>query len=379
MEDQANSSYFEFELIKNLNKENKKRNFVISPIGLELILSLCLNGAEGSTQEQMIKILKYKNIEEVNKAAKDIISELGKIEAVKIANAILTKINAKEKFVKIGKEVFEANVEELKNYNNVNKWAADRTNDKIKKLIDFLSPDVMMVLLNAIYFEAFWKIKFDIHQTYYREFCNIDDSKVYINLMFLRGELLNYFENDNFQAVKLDYDIKENPISAIFILPKNKEFLEQSINFLIDNLNDDIFYNIVEKLNEENSKIKVNFYIPKFELDYQINLDAILKNFGMVKAFNKEAEFKGIHDKYNLFINQVLQTNYINVNEDGTQAASVSELEIMLESYVTKDEEAKDFIANKPFFFILRNEKCPKGHDIIFFTKVCKFDKNQYD
>ena len=63
------------------------------------------------------------------------------------------------------------------------------------------------------------------------------------------------------------------------------------------------------------------------------------------------------------------------MNEEGTQAASILELEIMLECYVSKDENAKDFYANRPFIFILRNESCPKGHDIIFFTKVCKFNK----
>ena len=97
------------------------------------------------------------------------------------------------------------------------------------------------------------------------------------------------------------------------------------------------------------------------------------------KAFTKDAEFKGITDKYELFINQILQKNYININEEGTQACTATELEIMLEGYLTKDETAKDFMANRPFIFIIRNEKCPKGHDIIFFTKVCKFDKNIYD
>ena len=372
-------SYFEFELIKNMNQDNKENNFIISPIGIEIILALCSNGAEGLTQQEIIQLLKYKDINEVNAQVKNIIKELEKTDVLKIANGLLTKIKAKEKFIKKGKEDYEANISELKNYNNINKWVENKTNNKISKIIDYLSPDVMMVLLNAIYFEAFWKIKFDINQTYNKEFFNIDKSKVYINLMFLRGELLNYYENDEIKAVKLDYDIKDNPINAIFILPKNGDLdiLEQNINDTIENMNHDIFYNIVEKLKDDNSKTKVNFYIPKFELEYEVNLEKILKELGMIKAFTKEAEFGGICDKLKLFVNQVLQKNYINVNEDGTQAISVNELEIVLESYITKDENAKDFEANRPFFFILRSEKCPKGHDIIFFTKVCKFKKEE--
>ena len=373
--------YFQFELFQRLNEENKTNNFVISPIGIELILSLCLNGAEGITQQEMINLLKYKNIEEVNTNANNIIKELEKIEELKIANGILTKIKAKDKYIKTGKNIYKANISELKDYNVVNKWVMNKTNNKIKKIIDYLSPDVVMVLLNAIYFEAFWKIKFDIHQTYFREFFNIDETKVYVNLMFLRGQLLNYYENNDIKAVKLDYDIKNNSINAIVILPKDEDFIEQGINNIIDNMDNDIYYDLVEKLKDENNKTKLNFYMPKFEIDYDINCEKILKDLGMVKAFTKEAEFKGICNQQDLklFVNQVLQKNYINVNEDGTQAASVTELEVMLESYVTKDETAKDFIANRPFIFILRDESCPKGHDIIFFTKVCQFNKKTYD
>ena len=369
--------YFEFELIHKLNENNKKSNFVISPIGLEIIISLCLNGAEGLTQKEMINLLKFKTLEEVNNNAENIIEELEKSEELKIANAILTKIRAKEPFENTGKKNYRAKIALLKDYNTVNKWAMNKTNNKINKILDFLSPDVMMVLLNAIYFEAFWKIKFDIHQTYIREFFNIDETKVYVNLMFLRGQLLNYYENDNIKAVKLDYNIKDNKISAIVILPINEDFIEENINDLIDNMDNNIFYDIIENLNDEKSKTKVNFYMPKFEIEHEINFEKILKDLGMEKAFTKEAEFKGIADKKDLklFINQILQKNYINVNEEGTQAASILELEIMLECYVSKDENAKDFYANRPFIFILRNESCPKGHDIIFFTKVCKFNK----
>ena len=185
-------SYFQLDLIKKINVENKLNNFVISPMGIELILSLCLNGANGETQQEIIKLLKHKTIEEVNLNSKNIISEINKNEEIKIANGILTKIKAKDKFIKTVKEDYESNIVELKDYNNVNKWVENKTNKKINKIIDELSPDVMMVLLNAIYFEAFWKIKFDIHQTYFRDFFNIDGTKEYIKLMFLRGELLNY-------------------------------------------------------------------------------------------------------------------------------------------------------------------------------------------
>ena len=372
-------SYFEFDFIKKLNMKNKTKNLLVSPLGIEIIISLCSNGAEGLTQEEMIKLFKYQTLDEVNSNANKIVNELDKDNVVKIANGILTKIHPNDKFIIKGRNEYKSNIEELKNYNNVNKWVMNKTNGKIKKIIDNLSPDVMMVLLNAIYFEAFWKKQFDINHTYSKEFYNFDNSKQYVDLMFLRGEKLSYYENDDIKAVKLDFNIPDNSINAIVILPKNDKFLEDSINYIIEIFDENLFYNIVENLNKESSITKVNLYLPKFELEYDVNLNEVLKELGMIKAFEREAEFKGISNKLKLFINQIIQKNYININEKGTQACSASELEIMLESYLTKDETAKDFMANRPFIFIIRNGKCPKGHDIIFFTKVCKFEKNIYD
>ena len=368
-------SFFEFDFIKKLNLKNKAKNLLVSPIGIEIIISLCSNGAEGLTQEEMIKLFKYQTLDEVNSNANKIVNELDKDNVVKIANGILTKIHPNDKFIIKGRNEFKSNIEELKNYNNVNKWVMNKTNGKIKKIIDNLSPDVMMVLLNAIYFEAFWKKQFDINHTYSKEFYNFDNSKQYVDLMFLRGEKLSYYENDDIKAVKLDFNIPDNSINAIVILPKNDKFLEDSINYIIEIFDENLFYNIVENLNKESSITKVNLYLPKFELEYDVNLNEVLKELGMKKAFEREAEFKGISNKLKLFINQIIQKNYININEKGTQACSASELEIMLESYLTKDETAKDFIANRPFLYILRNEKCPKGHDIIFFNKICSLKK----
>ena len=296
-------SYFQFELIKKLNIENKTNNFVISPLGIELIISLCSNGAEGTTQQQMIELLKHQTIDEVNNIAKKMLVESEKNEKVKIANGILTKINAEKNFFEKGTKDYEAKIEILEDYNTVNKWVNEKTNGKIKSIIENLSPDVMIVLLNAIYFEAFWKEKFNINHTYEKEFFNIDNTKIYINLMFLRGKHLNYYEDDNIKAIKLDYDIKDNSINAIAILPKNEDLLEKNMNELIENLNEEIFYKIVDKLNEENSKTKVNLYLPKFEIENNFNISEILKNLGMNKAFTKEAEFKGISTKLKLFIN----------------------------------------------------------------------------
>ena len=109
-------------------------------------------------------------------------------------------------------------------------------------------------------------------------------------------------------------------------------------------------------------------------MEFKAEISDLLKSLKIVKAFEIDAEFKGICDKSPIHINQVLQKNYINVNEEGTQAASITELEVILESYKDKDPNAKDFIAERPFLFLIRDDALPKGRDILFFTKLCQFN-----
>lgn len=357
----------EINLIKKVNERNKMENYIISPIGIELILALCSNGAEGETQKEILEVLKFKNIEDANKKSKEILEQFKKNEnALKIASAILTKIRAKDRFIKIGMSDYDTKVEELKNYEYVNKWAKNKTKDNIVKIIESLSPNVLMILINALYFEAFWSIKFDPNQTYDLDFFNINNRKSKTPMMFLRGELLNYYENDYMQTVKLNYKTKS--INAIIILPK------ENINLYINDFKNENYIKIIEELKKP--KTKVNLYLPKFEIEYKIEMREIFQQLGIRKALTKEADFNEISDRIPLHIGQILQKNYINVDEEGTQAASVTGLEIILECYKDKDPDSIDFIANKPFIFIIRSEDCPKGRDILFFSKICDIDNS---
>ena len=313
----------------------------------------------------MLHLLNYKSIEEANKISKEILKqfEINK-DIIKIANAILTKIKSNEKFIRTGTIDYDAKIEELKNYEQVNKWVKNKTNNNIIKIMNALEPNVLMILLNAIYFEASWSKQFDPSENKIMDFCNINSlNGKAVNMMFLRGELLNYFENDFLQAVKLNYISNNNSISAIVILPK------ENINNFINQFNNKQYEEIKNGLKKE--KIKVNLYLPKFEVEYKINMEEILYDLGMRKAFTNKAEFKGICKQKDLKIGKVLQKNYIMINEKGTKAASITEIEVIFECFKDKDKEAKDFIANKPFLFLLINENFPKGHDLLFFTKIC--------
>ena len=359
------------DLIKKINLENKEENIVLSPTGIEIVLSLISNGAQGETQNEILQLLNYNDSEEANKASKNIIEQSKKEQnTLNIATAILTKTAANEDFIKRGVSDYDAKVDELNNFHLVNQWAKSKTKDNIVKIIDSIPENVLMILVNAIYFDGIWKTQFDPKNNIDKDFFNLgkEYNHIKVSMLFYRGKMLNYFENKEIQAVKLDYDQKAESIKAIIILPKQKD-----INSFIQDFDVEQYEEIIEGLKNQE---KINFYLPKFEFEYKIDIKDILMSLGIHKAFTKEADFKKLCEKP-LFIGQVLQKNYINVNEKGTQAASVTAMEVILESTKEGDPLAKDFLVNKPFIFMLRNENFPKGHDILFFTKLCKIE--EYD
>jgi serpin B len=230
----SNNTNTQIDLIKELDKNKQSENIVFSPIGIEMVLSLLSNGAEGRTQKEILDFLNYKSLEEANEKSKEIKDALEKnSEIIKMANAILTKEKAKEPFIKTGKEKYDANIEVLDNYRNVNEWARNKTKNNINKIIDSIHPDVIMVLLNALYFEAFWEIKFDQNDSKFQPFYNLEEekNKVNITMMILRGTLLNYYENDYFQAVKLNYQ-KPGSFNSIIILPKKDYGIRELFTYI---------------------------------------------------------------------------------------------------------------------------------------------------
>ena len=367
-----NTTNVEINLIKEINAINNNDNFVFSPIGIEIVLSLLSNGAEGETQKEILQLLNYNNIDEANSTSKEILNELKlNEEIIKVANCILTKVRAKEIFIKKGTDEYDAKIEELKNCENVNKWVKNKTKNNINKIIDSLPEEVLMVLLNALYFEGFWEKQFDINNSVEKEFYNLGNKNQKINkmMMILPGSLLNYYENNYAEVIKLNYKNAKS-FHAIIILPNENLDIEH----FIKQFNNEMYEEIIEGLNKEET---INLVLPQFEVEFKDDLSNIIKNSGIRKAFTNEAEFKGLCDKTPIHIGQIIQKNYINVNEEGTQAASVTETDIVLECYKELNPKFKNFIVNRPFIFLLRDEALPKGRDILFFTKICKFEENE--
>ena len=355
---------FQSKIFNRMNKEKKGENLIISPLSIFQVLSLTANGVKGKTQSEMLDTLQAESIEDLNKINYEILSSFKSLTTIDIANAVMTKFTPLNSFTSIA-EKYLAPIEPLVNVEQVNDWCSNKTHGKIKKILDELSEDTAMILLNAVYFKGEWSLKFEKYSTQKLPFYNLGTNEIKVDTM-KQIEYFPYYEDKKAKAIELRF--KEDFMSAIIILPSEGT----DINKFIDSLSIS---------NEEYTKIikglktaKVNIQLPKFELDFNENLNEILKDLGMYDAFSAfDADFTGLRKLSGLFINRVIHKSYLKVFEDGCEAAAVTVVEVDEEA-LPEIEKIRDMKVNRPFLFLLKNSKLPDDHNLIFMSKIEKLE-----
>ena len=364
----VNSSFincsFQISLFNQLNKRNKGKNLTISPLSLFQAISLVTNGANGDTQTELLKLLDDKGMEEINEINFKILSELKEITTLEMGNAIMTKLSPLYKFSKFVTDKYNAEIQPLKNVNQVNKWCDNKTHGKIKEIIDKLDGNIFMIILNVVYFKGIWLKKFSDKLTSKQLFYNynLESYKKEVDTMEISSYYF-YFQDANLQAIQFDYE--KDSMSALIILPKKELDINEFINIFNDD--NDYLYTIIN-----NSKnCKVNVQMPKFEITFKENLKQILKEMGVNLAFDKNADFTNIRSQNDLLIDEIIHKTYLKVDEGGTEAAAVTAIKMGLKMSMAPREEITYYmIINRPFLFIIRNKNFPKNNDIIFISKI---------
>ena len=364
----VNSSFincsFQISLFNQLNKRNKGKNLTISPLSLFQAISLVTNGANGDTQTELLKLLDDKGMEEINEINFKILSKLKEITTLEMGNAIMTKLSPLYKFSKFVTDKYNAEIQPLKNVNQVNKWCDNKTHGKIKEIIDKLDGNIFMIILNVVYFKGIWLKKFSDKLTSKQLFYNynLESYKKEVDTMEISSYYF-YFQDANLQAIQFDYE--KNSMSALIILPKKELDINEFINIFNDD--NDYLYTIIN-----NSKnCKVNVQMPKFEITFKENLKQILKEMGVNLAFDKNADFTNIRSQNDLLIDEIIHKTYLKVDEGGTEAAAVTAIKMGLKMSMAPREEITYYmIINRPFLFIIRNKNFPKNNDIIFISKI---------
>jgi serpin B len=361
---------FGLKVFQAINSDEKDKNVFISPLSISMALGMTLNGANGATKEAMQNTLELAGLsdQQINENYQSLIDLLVGLDPkvkFQIANSIWYQNNFafKESFINISKQYFYAKVAGLdftnpQSANIINGWVADNTNGKIKKIVDQIEPHIVMFLINAIYFKGVWTYEFDKNQTQ-DDLFNLSDGSQKTVPMMTQSREFSYFASDQFQAVDLLYG--DELFSMTIILPNPQ-------------INVDDF---MAALSAENwnqwtgsfSKTNGVLYFPRFKLEYEKLLNEALKSLGMAVAFDQgEADFTRMFDKVggiNLFIDKVKHKSFVEVNEEGTEAAAVTSVEIG----VTSIGPGSSFImrVDRPFIFAIRENH---SGTILFIGKI---------
>ncbi len=355
---------FGFELFQEVCNLSSDDNLMISPLSVSYALGMTYNGAAGTTLDAFKEVLHFEDLtnEEVNESYKDLMNQLvtldDKVE-FSIANSIWYKLGFQvlSEFIATNQEYFDAVVEEIDFYDPqtveiINQWIEDKTNGKIKDMLDFIPPDAVMYLINAIYFNAQWKYEFDKEKTHEDNFMLADGSSHLTDFMVVEGDFY-YTSNEEFRAVELPYG--DSAFSMVVMLPSG----EQTVSDLVASLD-------VEHWNSwfENSGMKnVHIELPKFKYGFKSLLNDPLINLGLKIAFTGAADFSRIRASGGLLISRVIHQTFIDVQEEGTEAAAATIVEIIERSM----PQEVIFKVNKPFLYVIRENST---RAIMFMGKV---------
>ncbi|MCS7249661.1 MAG: serpin family protein [candidate division WOR-3 bacterium] len=345
------NNQFGLKVFQSLIKE-KQVNTFISPFSIFEALLMTYNGANGKTAEAFKKSLFLEDLklDSVNRINKKILKSFRKEKGneLKAANALFAKkeVKFKKEFFKINKDYYDAEIKSL-DFNNpktlriINDWVKKKTKGKIEKIIDLINPMAVLYLINAIYFKGLWEEKFDKKNNFEGDFNLVNGRKKKVIYMRKEGDFL-YYENEKLQAIYLPYLSKK--FGFYIFLPKERYSLSQFVN--------DLNYQDLKNYLNSFSKKEGEIILPKFKIEYEKSLNEVLKELNLSIAFHPyEADFSKMADvkPQNLFISEVKHKSYIEVTEEGTEAAAVTSVEVSL----TAIRERFKMICDRPFLFLI--------------------------
>ena len=360
---------FGFELFREMYLQSEEDNIMISPLSVSYALGMTYNGAAGTTLQAFNDVLHFGDLtsEEVNESYKDLMDQLihldDKVE-FSIANSIWYRLGFQvlPAFINTNKDYFDAAVKEIdftdpQTVEVINQWIEDKTNDKIKDMLDFVPDDAVMYLINAIYFNATWKYEFEKEDTYQGDFNLADGTKHQVDYMRVSGNF-QYTSNEDFTAVELPYG--DSTFSMVVMLPSTEKEVSDLVSVL-DGTHWDAWF-------ENSIYTGVQIDLPKFKYEFKKLLNDPLTDLGLGVAFSEvEADFTRIHPDGDLFISRVIHQTFIDVQEEGTEAAAATIVEISFTS--TGGGDPINFKADKPFLYLIKENSTGA---IVFIGKVGK-------
>ena len=344
-------------------QEPADSNIFISPLSVAMALGMTYNGARGETQEAMQEVLELSgmDLQEVNESYQSLIELLRGLDddvEFNLANSIwyADYFSVEQDFIDLNQTYFDAIVRALDFEDPVakdiiNAWVNENTRGKIETIIDEIPPQMVMYLINAIYFKANWSEPFDKDNTFTAQFTRSDGSQVPCEMM-IANEKFAYYRGDDFSLVDIPYG--DSLYSMTVLLPDSNENLSA---FLADLTEADL-----DLWLSAMAVRQIHLGLPKFELEYKLKLNDVLKALGMEIAFDPTyADFTGINKGGDLYIDEVMHKTYVKVDEEGTEAAAVTSVGVGLSCM------PPSVFADHPFALLIRENH---SGTILFIGKI---------
>lgn len=352
----AANTGFAFDLFQQIVREQPDANVFISPFSVSTVLQMIDNGAAGATKQEMERVLHTDgwSAGDLNAACEGLNQSLNSQTNVtlELANAIWYKqgISLKPAFASANREFFQAELAGV-DFNNpqsaqtINDWADRSTHGKIPQVVQWpFDPATRVILANAIYFKGKWERPFDPQETKPHAFQLAGGGEKQAPTMWQHGHF-EYQSGDGFQAVRLPYagrrlwmevflpDAGSNPAKLL------ARFSDRS----------------------DRNKMLEGFFgrdgtlaLPRFKLEYNIRLNQSLQALGLKRAF-ADADFSAMSDEP-LVLSEVKQKSYVEVNEEGTEAAAVT-VGIVTATAVLRPQPPFEMIVDRPFLFVIQDHQ----------------------
>ena len=356
---------FALDLFKTAYQFAEEPNVFVSPLSVNMALSMTLNGAAGETLEEMKEALRAKNysLDDINTYNKSLRKALLKVDpttTLSIANSIWYRntFTVKQPFISVNKNYYNAEVKAL-DFNapnavkQINGWVSDKTGKKIPAIINDIPTGTMAYLINAIYFKGVWKSKFNKSNTGDEDFYSEDRVSTGKVKMMKQTASFPYTEDDNCRYLKMPYG--NGAFSMIVLLPQD----DRTVDDVITNLNNESWSNAMRM-----NSYEVNLRLPRFSAECSYEMEkSILPAMGMAIPFSEHADFSGMTD-IPLAISQVIHKTFVDVNEEGAEAAAATAV-VMAPTSVGPPPPGTiiDYVVNKPFAFAI----CENSTGIILF------------
>lgn len=346
---------FALSFFKHVNKvSSPSENIVVSPYSAGVALSMLEEGAGGQTKVELDNALNgclFKGDK----------LDGGEEVVVKSANSLWldSDFSVRNRYVSTLQDDYDALVETLRfsdpaTVRAINNWCSENTEGKIDEILKELSPGDVMVLLNALYFNAPWQDEFDASLTSKADFRG-QSGTTKVDMMHRKG-MYNYAEYQGCQMIELPY--RGGVYSMFVVLPPSGMRIDDVLPYV----NEGIYKEAMNML----SPSQVRFSMPKLKLETELLLNDVLENMGVRTAFSAAADFKGIAQTGPLAVSQVKQKCYIDITESGTEAAAVTSITVKMTS-LRPETDVKTMTVDRPYVFFIADRE---NSDILFAGKI---------